>query len=139
MPRFGLSYTTFSISELDVEKTEADKDADALRVQAEVTLTNNGERTGSEAVQLYISYPPSGPRTPTYQLRAFSKERNIAPGASRRVTLDMDKFAFAHWDQVSHQWKISPGVYELHVGHHSESLVCSAKVTIQTGYNWKGL
>ncbi|RXW21014.1 hypothetical protein EST38_g4842 [Candolleomyces aberdarensis] len=119
---FGLSYTTFSLSELEIEKTEEGNNADALKVQAEVTLTNEGDRTGSEAVQLYVSYPSNGPRTPTYQLRAFSKERNIAPGASRRVALDLDKFAFAHWDQLSHQWKIAPGVYELHVGHHTEAL-----------------
>lgn len=136
---FGLSYTTFSISEFEIAKTEEGNDADALKVQAEVTLTNEGERTGSEAIQLYVSYPSNGPRTPTYQLRAFSKERNIAPGASRRVALDLDKFAFAHWDQLSHQWKITPGVYELHVGHHSESLVASGKVEIGAGYSWSGL
>ena len=118
---------------------EAGDDADALKVQAEVTLTNEGDRTGSEAVQLYVSYPSNGPRAPAYQLRAFSKERNIAPGASRRVALDLDKFAFAHWDQASHQWKITPGQYQLHVGHHSESLVCSGKVEIGAGYSWRGL
>ena len=124
---------------MDVNKTEVDGDADALKVEAEVTVSNIGDRTGSEAVQVYVSYPSNGPSTPKYQLRTFCKERNIAPGASRRVTLDLDKFAFAHWDQVSSKWKITPGVYELHVGSSSEDLSCHGKVEISQPYSWRGL
>jgi beta-glucosidase len=108
-------------------------------VQVEVTVTNTGDRVGSEVVQLYVSSPSIPLTTPTYQLRGISKVKELAPGAIVKASLELDKFAFAYWDVISHQWKIVPGVYELHVGNSSDNLVVTGKVEIGREYSWRGL
>ncbi|KAF6764920.1 beta-glucosidase [Ephemerocybe angulata] len=138
---FGLSYTSFETKDLMFSLPVADGgNADLLKVQAEVNLTNTGNLKGSEVVQLYVSYPSStGLSTPTNQLRAFRKEKGVAPGETRKVTLDLDKYAFAFWDVVGHQWKVAPGAYEVHVGNSSENQVLHGTVVIEKAYSWKGL
>lgn len=138
--RHGLSYTTFDIGGLVVRPLTADADdIEALKVQVDVTIKNVGGSSGSEVAQLYVTYPRSAPSTPLNQLRAFGKAKDLAAGETKTLTLTLDKYAFAYWDEVSHQWKIAPGVYELHIGNSSDNFVAHGSVEIGRGYNWKGL
>ena len=88
---FGLSYTHFSYSGLQVSKNKIRK---GETVQAEVTLTNTGKYAGDEVVQLYITHENMGTEAPLFALKGFQRV-SLAPGASIKVnfTLIPDKLA----------------------------------------------
>jgi len=136
--RYGLSYTTFEFSDFDVKEVALDS-ADGLRVETQVVTHNRGDRTGSTTAQLYVSYPTHGPLTPRYQLRGFSKGKDIAAGASTTVFISLDKYALAFWDEGKDNWRINAGVYELHVGDSSDNLILLQKLEIPKALTWTGL
>jgi beta-glucosidase len=88
---FGLSYTTFSYSGLQVSKTKIKKEE---TVTAEVTLTNTGKVTSDEVVQLYITHENMGTEVPLFALKGFQRV-SLASGASTKLsfTLTPDKLA----------------------------------------------
>ena len=81
---YGLSYTTFSYSDLTLPKAAINA-GDTLTV--EVTVTNNGKREGDEVMQLYLSFP-SAPGAPLRALRGF-KRVHLNPGESQKVRFDL--------------------------------------------------
>ncbi|TFK26372.1 beta-glucosidase [Coprinopsis marcescibilis] len=136
---FGLSYTTFEFSGLTVAKASFDGIVDDLKVETQVTVRNTGGKVGSETAQVYVSYPSQGPISPKYQLRGYAKARELAAGSSTTLSISLDKFAFAYWNEAINQWKITAGTYELHVGNSSENLVLVEKVEIPRSFTWSGL
>jgi beta-glucosidase len=81
---YGLSYTTFSYSDLTLPKNAIDA-GDSLT--AEVTVTNTGRREGDEVAQLYLGFPGvSG--APLRALRGFKRVR-LKPGESQRVRFEL--------------------------------------------------
>jgi beta-glucosidase len=81
---YGLSYTTFSYSDLALPK-EAIRAGSPLT--AEVTVTNTGKREGDEVAQLYLSFP-SVPGAPLRALRGFQRV-SLKPGESRKVRFEL--------------------------------------------------
>ncbi len=81
---YGLSYTTFSYSGLDLPE---DAVAAGDRVSAEVTVTNTGKVAGDEVAQLYLSFPDVK-GAPLRALRAFRRV-HIEPGASQKVHFEL--------------------------------------------------
>lgn len=137
--RFGLSYTTFSITNLRITPTAQSGTADDFAVDVEVTVTNTGPRAGTEVVQLYVSLPDVGLTTPRLQLRAFAKARDLAPGESKRVALSLDKYAVSYWDTRGQQWKAAAGQYGVHIGKSSEDIVLESEFAVEKGFTWVGL
>ncbi|KAI0350104.1 glycoside hydrolase family 3 protein [Trametes cingulata] len=137
---FGLSYTTFSLSDLQIHQS-ADyfPSADSFGVRLQVTVTNTGALVGSEVVQVYISLPEIGLTTPRLQLRGFAKARELEPGESRQVTVALDKYAVSFWDTRNQRWKAPSGVYGVHVGRSSQDIVLQGEFTLGTGFSWVGL
>jgi len=78
---FGLSYTTFSYEDLQFSRPTISK-GESLEVTA--TVTNSGDRTGEEVVQLYLRDEEASVDSPLYTLRGFQRI-SLAPGASRQV------------------------------------------------------
>ncbi|KAH9857719.1 glycoside hydrolase family 3 protein [Lenzites betulinus] len=136
---FGLSYTTFDLSDLKVTTKARSAAADDFAVQLEVTVTNTGSRKGSEVVQVYVSLPDIGLTTPKLQLRAFAKARDLAPGESKTVELSLDKYAVSFWDTRHQQWKAVAGTYEVHVGKSSEDIVLQGEFAVEQEFTWVGL
>jgi beta-glucosidase len=81
---YGLSYTTFSYTNLTLPKA-AISAGDPLT--AEVTVTNTGKREGQEVAQLYLSFP-SVPGAPLRALRGF-KRVSLKPGESQKVRFEL--------------------------------------------------
>ena len=81
---YGLSYTTFSYSDLTLPKA-AISAGDPLT--AEVTVTNTGKREGDEVAQLYLSFP-NVPGAPLRALRGF-KRVHLKPGESQKVRFEL--------------------------------------------------
>ncbi|KAJ7273446.1 glycoside hydrolase family 3 protein [Mycena haematopus] len=134
---FGLSYTTFSFSNLVVSDVEFRLTGPKFSVS--LTVKNDGFVAGSEVAQLYISYPDIGITTPAYQLKGFAKAKDVAPGHSRNLNLDLDKYALAFWDSTKNQWVISPGTYAIHIGASSEDFRLKGELKLTEGFIWQGL
>jgi hypothetical protein len=136
--RHGLSYTTFALSDLDLS-TPAVADSD-FSLTATATVTNTGSVAGSEVVQLYVSMPKTSDVThPPRLLRAFGKARNLAPGASARVVLALDKIAVSYWDDGINRWVIERGEYGVSVGPSSDVLPLTASFVVNKTLEWSGL
>ncbi|KAF8892689.1 glycoside hydrolase family 3 protein [Infundibulicybe gibba] len=134
---FGLSYTEFRFTDFKV--IEPSLFDESMSVQAEVTITNEGTRTGSEIAQLYVSYPDIGVTTPLLQLRGFYKAREIPPGTSQTATFILDRYAFGYWNVEGKAWAVLAGSYNLHVGPHCEDLPLKAVVNVTNSFNWRNL
>jgi beta-glucosidase len=118
---FGLSYTTFRYSDLQVEQKGREQ------VTVQVRVANSGKREGAEVVQLYLGSPAAAEEPPK-QLKGFEKIL-LKPGESKVVTLQLDKNSLAAWDPESHGWKVYPGAYSVMVGSSSRDIRLKGAVT----------
>jgi beta-glucosidase len=117
----GLSYTSFAISGASVVRNAGKYDVKA-------TVKNTGSVAGSEVVQVYLSFPSGstayagGAVQPPKRLVGFAKVE-LAPGASREVTITVDPAASNHplsfWSKTYNSWISPAGSYALHVGSSS--------------------
>jgi beta-glucosidase len=122
---FGLSYTTFSFSKLEVPATSSS--GSTLSVSFDVT--NTGSVEGAEVAQLYVSDPSAKTTRPKRELKGFEKV-HLAPGQTKRVTIPLDARAFSYWDEAAHKWTIDPGKFVIRVGDSSENTPLNAELTL---------
>ncbi len=115
----GLGYTTFDLDDAAVEGSVADK------VAVEVDVTNSGRRVGSAVVQVYVEPPPGDPARPVRHLAGFRRV-DLAPGQRERVTIDLDRRAFASW--LDGQWTVPAGTYTVYIGRSSRDLMRAGTV-----------
>lgn len=81
---FGLSYTTFSYTNLQLSAQKINK---KVPLKADVTVTNTGKMASDEVVQLYITVPQTG-NNPQYSLKGF-KRIKLQPGEAQKVEFDI--------------------------------------------------
>ncbi|MES3628934.1 MAG: glycoside hydrolase family 3 N-terminal domain-containing protein [Longimonas sp.] len=93
----GLSYTTFDYSDLTVSETSLSTGAlhEGEEVEVEVTITNTGDRAGSDVVQLYMSQEFASVTPSVRKLKRFAKV-DLEPGSSETLTFQLtwDDFSF---------------------------------------------
>jgi beta-glucosidase len=118
----GLSYTTFETTDLAVT-------AGADTATVAVTVTNTGARAGKHVVQVYVETSAGPVRRPARELRGFTKVA-LAPGASQRVELPLDRRAFAYYDVELARWVVAPGTYTIHIGHNARDTAVSETITL---------
>lgn len=111
---YGLSYTTFSYSDLRVETVE-----DGFAVS--FLLRNDGCRAGKEVVQFYVAPLDPGACRPSQELKGFVKVA-LKPGEERCVEIALPRRAFAHYDTVSAGWQVESGAYEVRVAASSRDV-----------------
>ena len=123
----GLSYTTFAVSNLRLDKREVAADG---TVTATVTVKNTGNRAGAEVVQLYVSDKNANVEMPVKELRGFQKV-TLQPGESRDVTISIGGRAFQYWDEGKGDWATSLGKRTMLVGTASDNLPLKADFTVR--------
>jgi beta-glucosidase len=112
---FGLSYTTFALSGLQLS---IDQLAPGAALEVSVEVKNTGSRAGAEVVQLYLSaLEPRVPR-PVKELAGFRKVW-LEPGQSSRVTLRVERESFQYYDPERGEFRFDPGRYAVSVGQHA--------------------
>ncbi|MEU9456677.1 glycoside hydrolase family 3 N-terminal domain-containing protein [Streptomyces sp. NPDC048277] len=121
----GLSYTTFAYTDLAVRVPDPRRNAAVVAF----TLTNTGQRTGSEVAQVYVTDVEASVDRPERELKAFRKVR-LAPGESRRVELSLDERDFAFWDERRRAWTVEPGTFRISAGASSRDLRLTAVVDL---------
>jgi beta-glucosidase len=108
---FGLSYTTFALSELQVASPVV---APGGRTDVGVRVTNTGKRAGDEVVQLYIRDQVSSVTRPVKELRGFERV-TLKPGESKRVTFTLGPDELSLIDRRM-QRVVEPGRFDVMVG-----------------------
>ena len=120
----GLSYTTFSYSNLATDKTEI-SGSDTLTVSVDVT--NTGHIAGKETVQLYVRDLTGSCRRPGQELKGFEKI-TLEPGETKTVSITLDKRSFAWYNTEIKDWYAANGTYELLIGASSRDIRLTAQV-----------
>ncbi|EOS38350.1 hypothetical protein C808_02551 [Lachnospiraceae bacterium M18-1] len=128
---YGLSYTTFTYSNLKFDKTSM-KSSEKLKVTVDVT--NTGERTGKEVVQLYVSAKESNVIRPVRELRAFEKVE-LCPQETKQVVFELDVRAFAYWDVRIHDWYAETGEYEIQLGKDASHMIVYGNIHLEAEGN----
>ena len=108
---FGLSYTTFSYSDVALDKTSM---TDKGELTATVTVTNTGKRDGAEVVQLYIRDLVGSVTRPVKELKGFEKiflKAGESKKVSFKITPELLKFYNYNLDFVC-----EPGDFEVMIG-----------------------
>lgn len=119
----GLSYSTFALSNLRVEKTDG-----ALRVVC--AAKNTGSRAGAEVVQVYVAPPKSSVPRPPKELKGFERVM-LQPGETRQVEIPLRPSALAFFDADTRQWKSEAGKYEIQVGCSSRDIRLRSTIVLQ--------
>jgi len=114
---FGLSYTTFSLANVRLERETMPVDG-ATRVLVDVT--NTGARRGAEVVQLYVRDVTSSVTRPVKELKGFEKV-TLAAGETRTVALPVTADALAFHD-VRLRYVVEPGEFTIMVGTSSQDV-----------------
>ncbi len=104
---YGLSYTGFSYSDMEISKEN-----NIITVSA--TVTNSGDREGAEVVELYSRSPDSDVFKPVRELRAFEKVY-LEKGESRRVTLIVDTDNLRYFNTKENRYVLEEGIYDFEI------------------------
>jgi len=119
---FGLSYTTFAYSNLSVAESTVGADG---TLSVSVDVENTGPVTGTEVVQLYVGYDNTAVSDswgrPIKDLRGFARAENIAPGAKKTVTIEVDVSTLGYWDASASAFVVEKMVHQLYVGPSSDT------------------
>ncbi|MBW3082182.1 beta-glucosidase GluB [Bifidobacterium phasiani] len=107
---YGLSYSTFSYSDLKADETGV-----------EFTVTNDSDVPGSTVAQLYVRGPKGGVLRPDRELKGFAKVR-LDAHESKTVRIEFDRTTFRHFDVESNAWHIESGEWTLMVGANAEDI-----------------
>ncbi len=123
---FGLSYTRFAYSDLQLEKSEM-QDTDTLTVRCKVK--NVGSVAGAEAVQLYVRDEESSVRRPVRELKGFNKVF-LDPGEEQELCFTLDKRSFAYYETKIHDWFVESGRFFVEIGASSRDIRLSGEVYV---------
>ncbi len=123
---FGLSYTTFSFSNLEVSPKTASSDGN---ITFSFDVTNAGQRAGADVAQLYVGDPSARIKRPMKELKGFEKVR-LNPGEKKHVSLTLDRRALAYWDVNSNDWRVDPGQFTVYIGDSSADTPLTTNFTV---------
>jgi beta-glucosidase len=115
---YGLSYTTFKLSNLQLSAPRI-RSADRLTVSVEVE--NAGTRAGDEVVQLYVRDVVASMTRPVKELKGFQRV-TLQPGAKRRVEFTLTHDHLAFWNRDL-RFVVEPGEFRVMVGSNSRDVI----------------
>ncbi|KAK3900965.1 beta-glucosidase [Staphylotrichum tortipilum] len=145
---FGLSYTTFALSNLQTKAAGKQQQVSALPAASQqpaqpggnpalwdtlytvtATVRNTGRVDGAAVPQLYVTLPSSAPAgRPPRQLRGFDKIA-LKAGQSRTVSFSLMRRDLSYWDVGRQEWVIPAGEIGIAVGFSSRDLTLMGKIT----------
>jgi beta-glucosidase len=113
---FGLSYTSFSYSNIAVQVPAAGSKGDVV---VSFQVTNTGERAGTEVPQLYVREDVGSVETPERSLEGFTRI-HLKPHESRTLTMHLTQSQLEVWN-AEKVWAVEPGYYTVWAGGSSEA------------------
>ena len=115
---FGLSYTTFAYSNIEVSEWDVT-----------FTVTNTGKVAGTEIAQVYVAKPQHAVFRAEQELKGFARIE-LEPGESKTVTVNLGDKAFRYFNTATNAWEVEGGTYELRVGASCEDIRLTAEVQV---------
>jgi beta-glucosidase len=125
---YGLSYTTFSYSNLAVSASSLSP-GNSIVVTADIT--NSGSKAGDEVAQLYINIPSTMVR-PIKQLKGFTRV-TLQPGETKHVSFTLKYEDLQYYDVVSRTFKVEAGSVNLSLGSSSQDIRLNTTVNATAG------
>ncbi|KAI0047327.1 glycoside hydrolase family 3 protein [Auriscalpium vulgare] len=129
----GLSYTTFTYSDLSTTPIAADG-----TFTVSFTITNTGSIDGREVAQVYIADPVSALPRALKELKGFVKVA-LRAGESRAVEVALDREALGFFDVRRGAWVAEAGTFEVLVGASSRDIRLTGKAELEKEFSWVGL
>lgn len=120
---FGLSYTTFAYSDLDIAQ-------DGAEFVVSYTVKNTGKVAGAEVSQVYVKDNECSLVRPEKELKGFNKTY-LKPGEAKTVSVRLGEEAFRMFDPMKHQWVVEPGDFTIMVGASAADLRLTGKCTVK--------
>ena len=127
---YGKSYTTFEYSKPVVKAT-----ADGFT--ATITVKNTGAVAGKEAVQLYVAAPAGGLEKPAFELKGFAKTKTLAPGEAQTLTINVDKYTLASFNEATAAWETAAGTYKVMFGANAADIRGTGEYKLKKAESWK--
>jgi beta-glucosidase len=122
---YGLSYTTFSYSNMEVTPLVQKQNGD---IQVSVDVSNTGTRKGDEIVQLYVKQKVASVTVYDSQLRGFERVP-LEPGETKTIHFTLHPEDLQILDR-NMNWTVEPGAFEVRIGASSEDIKLQKDFTI---------
>lgn len=123
----GLSYTSFSYSDLRLDRVKMTEE-ECVNVSCKVK--NTGNCAGKEAVQLYVGAAGSEAARPVRELKGFTKV-SLQPGEEKEVRFVLERRAFAYYEELTHDWFVESGTFTVEIGASSRDIRLCEEVEVQ--------
>jgi beta-glucosidase len=124
---FGLSYTTFEVTNLRTGSRNLAKDGS---VTVSVDVTNTGSRAGDDVVQMYVKHLGSKVERPREELKGFERV-SLKPNETKTVQLTLKASALAWWDEKLPGFSVEAEPVRVMIGNSASEILLSTTVNIQ--------
>lgn len=124
---YGLSYTTFNYSDLNLSSKEISQDEKLI---VRTKIKNTGKVGGSEIVQLYIKDIQSSLDCPEKELKGFKKVY-LKAGEEKTIEFALDKSALSFFDPKIKNWVAEAGEFEVLIGSSSKEIKLNKKFNLK--------
>jgi beta-glucosidase len=124
---FGLSYSSFDIKNVQVDKEDYTK---SETIYVTLTIENTGEVDGKEVVQLYVSKANSEVERAVQELKGFKKVL-VETGQTKTITLELPVSELAYYNVSQKAWTVESGTYSLKIGNSSRDLKNELNINIK--------
>jgi beta-glucosidase len=114
---YGLSYSTFAISDLKLSATSVPLDGP---ITATVTVANTGKVAADEVVQLYLHQRYGSSSRPVRELKGF-KRVTLQPGEKQEISFTVGREERNYWSAATQGWVVEPSDFDVWVGDNSEA------------------
>jgi beta-glucosidase len=121
---YGLSYTTFGYSGLNVTSS------DSSTFNVIFNIKNTGSVKGEEVAQVYVSSHGLNVERPVKELKGFAKVA-LNPGETKTVTVKLNRNAFAYYSEKNAEWIVDAGSYKIAVGSSSRDLKLQSDIDVK--------
>ena len=121
---YGLSYTTFEYSNLQINLKKDE-------IDVKFTIKNTGDIKGKEIAQLYISQKNPKIFKAKKELKGFEKIE-LEAGEEKQVTIVLNNKSFEYYNPETKKWAIEEGIYEILIGKSNRDIVLEDKIFIKS-------
>ena len=122
---FGLSYTTFSYDNMNVSEAGG-------VYTVKVDVKNTGSRAGRNVVELFVAAPNSKKlNKPEKELRNYAKTKNLKPGETETITMQVKTEDLASFNEKASAWKTDAGDYTFMICSSANDIEAKATVKVK--------
>lgn len=122
---FGLSYTTFSYDNMNVSEAGG-------VYTVKVDVKNTGSRAGRNVVELFVAAPNSKKlNKPEKELRNYAKTKNLKPGETETITMQVKTEDLASFNEKASAWKTDAGDYTFMICSSANDIEAKATAKVK--------